>query len=146
MITEDIKRINELISLTEEDNIGNYIDSTYLKTPEQAVIDEEETETIIFNTVSDAIENNFKLVMIRPEYVLTAREIIDKASSNVLVGTVIGFPNGDGWMGDKFDEAMEAIKNGVDELDYVVNYKAFQKGDLDTIWKEIGRASCRERV
>ena len=137
MITEDIKRINELMRLSEDENMGGYIDSTYLKTPEQAGIDEEETETIIFNTVSDAIENNFKLVMIRPEYVLTAREIIDKASSNVLVGTVIGFPNGDGWMGDKFDEAMDAIQNGVDELDYVVNYKAFKKGDLDTIWKEV---------
>ena len=40
-------------------------------------------------------------------------------------------------MGDKFDEAMDAIQNGVDELDYVVNYKAFQKGDLDTIKKEV---------
>ena len=100
-----------------------------------------DTETIIFNTVSDAIENNFKLVMVRPEYVLTAREIIDKADSNVLVGTVIGFPHGDGWYGEKFDEAIEAIQNGVDELDYVVNYKAFQKGDLDTIWKEVGEGT-----
>jgi len=78
LIKEDINRINELMRLTEEDNVGEYIDSTYLKTSEQAGIDEDETESIIFNTVSDAIENNFKLVMIRPEYVLMAREIIDK--------------------------------------------------------------------
>ena len=31
MITEDIKRIRELIQLTEQNNIGEYIDSTYLK-------------------------------------------------------------------------------------------------------------------
>ena len=31
ILTEDIKRINELIRLTEEDNVGEYIDSTYLK-------------------------------------------------------------------------------------------------------------------
>ena len=43
MIIEDIKRINELISLTEEDNIGDYIDSTYLKTSEQAGISDDET-------------------------------------------------------------------------------------------------------
>lgn len=141
LIREDINRISELMKLTEKDNVGEYIDSTYLKTSEQAGIDEEDTETIIFNTVSDAIENNFKLVMVRPEYVLTAREIIDKADSNVLVGTVIGFPHGDGWYGEKFDEAIEAIQNGVDELDYVVNYKAFQKGDLDTIWKEVGEGT-----
>ena len=95
LIKEDINRINELIRLTEEDNVGEYIDSTYLKTSEQAGIDDDETESIIFNTVNDAIENNFKLVMIRPEYVLMAREIIDKTDSNVLVGTVIGFPNGE---------------------------------------------------
>jgi len=142
LISEDINRISELMGLTEEDNVGEYIDSTYLKTSDQAGIGEDETETIIFNTVNDAIENNFKLVMIRPEYVLMAREIIDKADSNVLVGTVIGFPHGDGWYGEKFDEAIEAIKNGVDELDYVVNYKAFQKGDLDTIWKEVSEGTA----
>ena len=36
---------------------------------------------------------------------------------------------------------MDAIQNGVDELDYVVNYKAFQKGDIDTIWKEVGEGT-----
>jgi deoxyribose-phosphate aldolase len=142
LIREDINRINTLMGLTEQDGVGEYIDSTYLKTPEQAGIDEEETETIIFNTVSDAIENNFKLVMIRPEYVLTAREIIDKASSNVLVGTVIGFPNGDNSLGEKFDEAIQAIEDGVDELDYVVNYKAFKNGDLDTIMKEVSEGTA----
>ena len=79
--------------------------------------------------------------MIIPEYVLMAREIIDKADSNVLVGTVIGFPNGDNSIGEKFDEAIKAIQDGVDELDYVVNYKAFQKGDLDTIWKEVNEGT-----
>ena len=141
LIKEDINRINELMGLYEDDNVGEYIDSTYLKTSEQAGIDEDETESIIFNTVSDAIENNFKLVMIRPEYVLMAREIIDKADSNVLVGTVIGFPNGDNSIGEKFDEAIKAIEDGVDELDYVVNYKAFKEGDLDTIWKEVNEGT-----
>ena len=142
LIKEDIARINGLMRLTEDSSVGDYIDSTYLKTSDQAGIDEEETETIIFNTVSDAIENNFKLVMIRPEYVLTAREIIDKASSNVLVGTVIGFPNGDNSLGEKFDEAIQAIEDGVDELDYVVNYKAFKNGDLDTIMKEVSEGTA----
>ena len=38
ILTEDIKRINELIRLTEDENIGDYIDSTYLKTSDQAGI------------------------------------------------------------------------------------------------------------
>ncbi len=142
LIKEDINRINELMGLYEDDNVGEYIDSTYLKTSEQAGIDEDETESIIFNTVSDAIENNFKLVMIRPEYVLMAREIIDKADSNVLVGTVIDFPHGDSEHGDKMDEALEAIQNGVDELDFVVDYKAFLSGDLDKVMKEVSEGTA----
>tara|TARA_R110002096_G_scaffold435581_1_gene661651 strand:- start:387 stop:1193 length:807 start_codon:yes stop_codon:yes gene_type:complete len=137
MITEDIKRINELIQLTEEDNVGDYIDSTYLKTSEQAGISDKETDRVVVKTIQDAIDNNMKLVMIRPEFIEVANQMIKEYGSNLLIGTVIGFPHGDGWMGDKFDEAMDAIQNGVDELDYVVNYKAFQKGDLDTIKKEV---------
>ena len=137
MITEDIKRINELIQLTEEDNVGDYIDSTYLKTSEQAGISDKETDRVVVKTIQDAIGNNMKLVMIRPEFIEVANQMIKEYGSNLLIGTVIGFPHGDGWMGDKFDEAMDAIQNGVDELDYVVNYKAFQKGDLDTIKKEV---------
>ena len=129
-ITENIKRINELIHLTENENVGSYIDSTYLKTSDQAGIGEEETDMIVFNTIKNAIEHNMKLVMLRPEYVKTAREFIDSKGANVLVGTVIGFPNGDNSLGEKFDEAIKAIQD-------VVNYKAFQKGDLDTIKKEV---------
>ena len=144
MLIEQIKRIRDLMLIKEQDEqqeLSSYLDSTYLKTPEQAGIGEEETDVIVFDTIKDAIDHNMKLVMLRPEYVKSAREFIDSNGASVLVGTVIGFPNGDDWMGDKFDEAMDAIKNGVDELDYVVNYKAFQKGDLDTIWKEVAEGT-----
>ena len=141
LIKEDIDRINELMRLTEEDNIGDYIDSTYLKTSEQAGISDDETNRLIVKTIQDAIDHNMKLVMIRPEFVSLANQMIKEYSSNVLVGTVIGFPHGDVFYGEKFDEAIEAIKNGVDELDYVVNYKAFQKDDLDTIWKEVSEGT-----
>ena len=137
LIKEDIERINELMRLTEEDNVGDYIDSTYLKTSEQAGVSDEETNRLVSKTIQDAMDNKMKLVMIRPEFVSLANQMIKEYGSNVLVGTVIGFPSGDAWMGDKFDEAIKAIKDGVDELDYVVNYKAFQKGDLDTIKKEV---------
>ena len=79
--------------------------------------------------------------MIRPEYVKSAREFIDSQGANVLVGTVIGFPNGDNSIGEKFDEAIKAIKDGADELDYVVNYKDFKNGDLDTIRYEVSEGT-----
>ena len=36
ILKEDIERINQLMNIVEESDIGDYIDSTYLKTPEQA--------------------------------------------------------------------------------------------------------------
>lgn len=142
ILKEEINRIKELLFIKEEDEgLGKYMDSTYLKTSEQAGVGEEETDVIIFDKIKDAIEHNMKLVMIRPEYVESARKFIDEKGANVLVGTVIGFPNGDNSIGEKFDEAIKAIQDGVDELDYVVNYKAFKEGDLDTIWKEVNEGT-----
>ena len=142
MITEDIKRINELISLTEEDNIGDYIDSTYLKTSEQAGISDDETSRIISKTIQDAMDHNMKLVMIRPEFVSLADQMIKEYDSDLLVGTVIGFPDGDSGQGAKMDEAIKAIEDGVDELDFVVDYKAFKNGDLDTVMKEVSEGTA----
>ena len=106
IITEDIKRINELIKLTEEGNVGDYIDSTYLKTSEQAGISDEDTSRLISKTIKDAIDHNMKLVMIRPEFVTLADQMIKEYDSNLLVGTVIDFPNGDGSVSGKMDEAI----------------------------------------
>ena len=142
MIAEDIKRINELIRLTEEDNVGEYIDSTYLKTSEQAGISDDETNRMVSKTIQDAMDNNMKLVMIRPEFVSLASQMIKEYGSNVLVGTVIGFPYGDNEHGDKMDEALEAIENGVDELDFVVDYKAFLGGNLDKVMKEVSEGTA----
>ena len=137
MIKEDIQRINELIRLTEQDSVGQYIDSTYLKTSEQAGISDDETNRLVTKTIQDAMDHNMKLVMIRPEFVGLADQMIKEYDSDLLVGTVIDFPNGDSELGVKFDEALEAIKNNVDELDFVVNYKAFKTGNLDIVKKEV---------
>jgi len=137
MITEDIKRINELIRLTEEDNVGEYIDSTYLKTSDQAGISDTETTIMVTKTIQDAMDHNMKLVMIRPEFVKLADQMIKEYDSGLLVGTVIGFPHGDNSLEEKMSEAIQAIEDGVDELDFVVDYKAFKNGDLETIKKEV---------
>tara|TARA_R110002074_G_scaffold299026_1_gene470515 strand:+ start:837 stop:1646 length:810 start_codon:yes stop_codon:yes gene_type:complete len=143
ILKEEISRIKELLSIKEGgDEFGKYMDSTYLKTPEQAGINKEETDAIVFDTIKDAIEHNMKLVMIRPEYVKIAHEFIKGKGANVLVGTVIGFPNGDNSLGEKLDEAIQAIEDGVDELDFVVDYKAFKNGELDTIRYEVSEGTA----
>ena len=49
--------------------IEDYLDSTYLKTAEQALISEDQNKMIVENLVNEAIKHNFKLVMIRPMYI-----------------------------------------------------------------------------
>ena len=71
--------------------IENYLDSTYLKTAEQASISESENKERVINLVREAISNNFKLVMIRPKYIELAHKLINDASSKVLIGTVVDF-------------------------------------------------------
>jgi len=75
-------------------NIRDYLDSTYLKTAEQAGISEKENTTIVRTSIQEAIEERFKLIMIRPDKVALAKEMILKAKSNLDIGTVIDFPKG----------------------------------------------------
>lgn len=118
-------------------NIKQYLDSTYLKTASQAGLSETENEGIVKNAITEAINEGFKLIMIRPEYVDLAKEMITKANSNLLVGTVIDFPEGKSDLETKIKEANEAITNGADDLDFVCNYEAFKNGETELVKQEI---------
>ena len=118
-------------------HIKSFLDSTYLKTAEQASLSQFDHQQIVKEFVHEAIAFNFKLVMIRPEYVVATRTILDEHNSNVLVGTVIDFPVGQASLKTKLSEAEKAIEDGADELDFVVNYQAFQKGDFEAVRAQI---------
>ncbi|MDI9255805.1 MULTISPECIES: deoxyribose-phosphate aldolase [Flavobacterium] len=118
-------------------NIKPYLDSTYLKTAAQAGLSETENRNVVKSFIQEAIDENFKLIMIRPNHVKMAKEMIAKANSKLLIGTVISFPEGTNSLEDKLKEATQAIEDGVDELDYVCNYEAFKKGDTETVKTEV---------
>ena len=118
-------------------NIKNYLDSTYLKTAQQAKISETENKKIVINCINEAIDEGFKLIMIRPNYVSLAKELISKSNSKLTIGTVISFPEGTNTIQEKLSEAENAIKNGADDLDFVINYKAFKNGEKDLVKNEV---------
>lgn len=118
-------------------DIKQYLDSTYLKTPEQAGLSDSENEKVVRGFVQEAIDENFKLIMIRPNRVALAKEMISTAKSKVLVGTVIGFPEGSYSLEQKLAEAQKSIEDGADELDFVCNYESFKKGQIDLVKEEI---------
>lgn len=54
----------------------------------------------------------------------------------MVVGTVIGFHEGTYSVDEKLAEATKAITDGADELDFVINYEAYLKGDLELVKDE----------
>jgi deoxyribose-phosphate aldolase len=118
-------------------DIKHYLDSTYLKTQEQSGLSELEHTKMVTSFIQEAIDHHFKLIMVRPDQVKLAKGLIVKSRSKVTIGTVISFPKGINSLEEKLAEAMEAIENGADDLDFVCNYQAFIDGDFQTIKTEI---------
>ncbi|WP_309641779.1 deoxyribose-phosphate aldolase [Flavobacterium sp.] len=118
-------------------NIKHYLDSTYLKTAVQAGISESDNVAVAKKFIQEAIDEKFKLIMIRPEMVSMAKEMIVKSNSKVDIGTVIDFPEGKSTWVKKMKESQKAIDNGADDLDFVCNYNAFKKGNIDVVKEEI---------
>ena len=122
---EKEKKLSEL-KLSSQDLAG-MIDHTLLKP--DATISE------INQLCEEAIQYNFASVCVNPSYVETCFNLIK--SSNVKVCTVIGFPLGATTTQSKFLEAEEAIKNGAEELDMVINVGKLKDGDYDFVFNDI---------
>lgn len=117
--------------------VKQYLDSTYLKTAEQAGLTIKKNKEVVVNTIQEAIDNNFKLIMIRPEFVKLAKKMIVEANSKVNIGTVIDFPYGNNSLEFKLVEAKKAIQDGADDLDFVVDYEAFKNGQINTVKEQV---------
>jgi len=118
-------------------NIKQYLDSTYLKTPSQSGLSEAENTIVAKEFNQEAIDQQFKLIMIRPDIVSLAKKMITDANSPVQIGTVIDFPEGKSGLEAKLAEASQAIVDGADDLDFVCNYEAFKDGNIDLVKEEI---------
>src|SRR6056297_2233133 len=80
----------------------------------------------------EAKEHEFASVCVHPIFVPLAAKIL--ADSSVKVTTVIGFPFGANTTETKAFETRNAIKNGAQEIDVVMNISAF-KSNADDIVK-----------
>lgn len=107
--------------------IGKYIDYTNLK------MDAKEKD--ITKLCEDAIKYNFETVCVQPYYVSLAHSLLK--DTNIGVCTVIGFPLGMNTPKVKSFEAIDAIENGADEIDMVINVGALKDKDYDYVKEEI---------
>lgn len=105
----------------------NLIDHTLLKP--------DATSSMIESLCREAIENNFYAVCVNPCFVKFAKDLLK--GSNVKVATVIGFPLGANTKEVKAFETEDAIKNGADEVDMVINIGALKNKDYDLVKEDI---------
>ena len=81
------------------------------------------------------MEYHFASVCVNPGYVKQCAETLKDSSVNVC--TVIGFPLGATTTESKAFEAKNAVENGADEVDMVVNVGKIKSGDWDFVKKDI---------
>ena len=108
-------------------NLAKYIDHTVLN-PDATVKDIDEA-------IKAALEYDFASVCINPYWVKhTATKL---ANSDVNTVTVIGFPLGVNTTKTKVFEAQDAIENGADELDMVLNIGELKANHQDEVYEDI---------
>lgn len=93
----------------------------------------------------DGIKYCTASVCIPPSYVKRAAEYV---SGRVKICTVIGFPCGYGTTAVKCAEAADAVKNGADEIDMVIDLGAVKDGNYAAVLDEMTKvkAACGGKI
>ena len=108
-------------------NYNKMIDHTILKA--------DATKKMVKTVIDEAKLYHFASVCVNPVWVsFCAEELVD---SDVKVCTVIGFPLGASTTAVKVFETKDAINNGADEIDMVINIGALKDGNKQLVLDEI---------
>ncbi|MBO8428139.1 MAG: deoxyribose-phosphate aldolase [Firmicutes bacterium] len=110
-------------------NYNKYIDDTLLK--------QDATSSQIIVLCKEAKEYSFKSVCVNPDFVSLAKN--ELKDSDVLVCTVIGFPLGANTTATKVFETKDALNNGADEIDMVINVSKVKDNDDKYVKEEISK-------
>lgn len=121
----------------EKKEILKYVDHTLLK--------QESTWDDIKTICDDAIKYNTASVCIPPSFVKQAKEYVQE---RMKICTVIGFPNGYNITDVKVFETQDAIKNGADEIDMVINIGDLKSKKYENILTEINKIkkACNGKI
>ena len=110
-------------------DLNKYIEHTLLK--------QDATKAEVIKLLEEAKEYNFLGVCVNPVNVKLASESLKGTSIKTV--TVIGFPLGQSTTESKVLETIDAVKNGADEIDMVLNSGKLKDGEFDYIVEEISK-------
>jgi len=118
--------------------LNKYIEHTLLK--------QNATKEEVKKILDEAIQYNFLGVCVNPCNVKFAKDYLK--NTDIKIVTVIGFPLGQSTMESKILETVDAIKNGADEVDMVINGGKLKDGDFDYIVEEISKikSACQGHI
>ncbi|WP_272031680.1 deoxyribose-phosphate aldolase [Oceanobacillus kimchii] len=85
--------------------------------------------------VQEVVDYGFKTIFVQPYYVPFAVNWL--AEHDVKVGVPVGFSLGGATTHVKVEETKEAIRNGAEEIDMLVNLGALKPGDYQTVEADI---------
>ena len=93
----------------------------------------------------DGIKYQTASVCIPASFVKQAKEYVD---DKLAICTVIGFPNGYSTTSTKVFETADAVKNGADEIDMVINVGWLKDGKYNEILNEINeiKEACNGKI
>ena len=116
-----------------------------VKTVDHTLLKQCSTSADIISLCHEAVKYGAASVCVPPAHVKTAAEFLKGA---LPVCTVIGFPNGYSTTAVKCFEAADAIKNGAEEIDMVVNLGLVREGRFDAVLEEIKavKAACGDKL
>lgn len=93
------------------------------------------TEADALNLFTEALEYDLYSICVDGCYLPLAKSILE--DKDVIIGTVIGFPLGTVTISTKAAELYEALEDGAQEIDAVINIGALKDGKDDYIFSEI---------
>ena len=116
-----------------------------LKHVDHTLLTQTATWSDIKTILDDGISYGVASACIPPSYVKEAKEYV---GDKLAICTVIGFPNGYMTTAVKEFEVKDAIANGADEIDMVINIGWLKDKKYDLIEKEIStlKAACGENI
>lgn len=102
------------------------------------------TEAHMKKLCDEARTYNFAMVAVNSVQVKLCKKFLK--DTDVHVGAAIGFPLGQTTIASKVFETVDAIQNGADEVDYVINITELKEGNYDYIREEMRQivAECRK--
>lgn len=96
-------------------------------------------------TLDDAMKYKTASACIPPSFVAKAKEYV---GDKLKICTVIGFPNGYNTTAVKVFETEDAVENGADEIDMVINIGELKAANYDYVKNEIVRIkhACKDKI